>query len=372
MSEQGSAVQAQPETDDIDGDLRNAIQELKIETPQEARVVIDKPERPRDEEGKFVEAPKEAKPKRETLKVPEPKAAAPAEGVQVDPGQQIPVPSQVKAPEGWKGELKAKFGELPEWAQQEIMRRETDAHKALTKQDEERQFGRTVMQMATPYLPTIRAEGATPEKAFQDYLQTAHVLRSGNDIQKAQSIAAVIGQFKVNPNILLSILQNGNVNSGGTVQPAQFNPVIESLQQRIERMEQERQQEIQQRQLQETQSLQGQIEEFSSKPGHEHFDRVRTHMGVLLENGIATDLEDAYNRAVYADPEIRSSLLAAQTQAENGKRLTELKATTERAKSAAVSITGSPGGARPLNATGSVGSIEDDLRAAMSQVAGRV
>lgn len=372
MSEQGSAVPVTPETDDIDGDLRSAIEELKIERPQEARVTIDKPERPRAEDGKFVEAPKEAKqaPKRETLTVPKP-----AEGVQVDPTQQIPNPAQtqaVKAPEGWKAELKAKFGELPPEVQAEVARREADFHKALTKQDEERLLGRKVNEMANPYLPTIRAEGATVEKAFQDYLQTAHVLRSGSDIQKAQSIAAVMSQFKVNPNTLLSILQGGNVNTGQPFQQAQFNPAIESLQQRIDRMEQERQMEVQQRQLQEEHSLNSQIDEFSSKPGHEHFDHVRARMGVLLENGLANDLEDAYQQAVYADPEIRSGLLAAQTSAASGQRLTELNAKTERAKSAAVSITGGPGSSRPLNGAGSVGSIEDDLRAAMREHSGRV
>ena len=370
MSEQGSAVQVEkPETDDIDGDLRSAIAELKLEVPKETPVTIDKPERARAEDGKFIEAPKE-KSKRETLTVPDPKAA----GVQVDASQQIQTPTAqaIKAPEGWKAEIKAKFAELPPDVQAEVARREADFHKALTKQDEERLLGRKVNEMANPYLPTIRAEGATVEKAFQDYLQTAHVLRSGTDHQKAQSIAAVMSQFHVNPNTLLSILQGGNSNTGQPFQQAQFNPAIESLQQRIDRMERERQEEIQQRQLQETHSLNSQIDEFSSKPGHEHFDHVRVRMGVLLENGLANDLEDAYQQAVYADPEIRSGLLAAQTSAASGQRLTELNAKTERAKSAAVSVTGGPGSSRPLNGTGSVGSIEDDLRAAMREHSGRV
>ncbi len=370
MSEVQSSVQETPEIDDIDGDLRAAINELKIETPQEAKVTIDKPDRPRAEDGKFVEAPKESAPKRETLSVPKPAA----DGIQVDASQQIPNPATpaVKAPEGWKPELKAKFGELPPEVQAEVARREADFHRALTKQDEERAFGRKVNEMATPYLPTIRAEGATVEKAFQDYLQTAHVLRSGTDQQKAQSIAAVMSQFRVDPNALLSILQGGNVQTANGLQQAQFNPAIESLQQRLDRIEREQQDREQQRQLQETQSLTSQIEDFKSKPGHEHFEQVRELMGVLLESGKAADLEDAYNRAIYADPEIRSSLLTAQSQEQSGKRLTELKATTERAKSAAVSVTGGPGSSRPLNGAGSVGSIEDDLRAAMREHTGRV
>src|ERR1700742_206541 len=122
------------------------------------------------------------------------------------------------------------------------------AERKITAQDADRTLGKKVNEMATPYLPTIRAEGATVEKAFQDYLQTAHVLRSGTDIQKAQSIAAVMNQFKVNPQALLSVLQGGNVQPGARPQQAMHNPALDTLQQRLDRLEAERQAEVQQRQ----------------------------------------------------------------------------------------------------------------------------
>lgn len=325
--------------------------------------VESKPSVARDETGKFAQVQKD-KP-RETLTLPaKVEAAVPVVDNAVQP--------TFKAPDGWKGELKALFPTLPPEIQAEISRREADTHKALTKQDEERTLGKRVNEMATPYLPTIKAEGATVEKAFQDYLQTAHVLRSGNPVQKAQSILAVMNQFKVNPQDLFSILQSGNVNLGGAVQPAQYNPVIETLTQRLGRLEQERQQEIQQRQLQEEHSLQGQIDDFSSKPGHEHFEKVRTHMGVLLENGLANDLEDAYQKAVYAEPDIRSSLIASQSQAEQDKRLTEAKAKAEAARRAGGSVIGGPGSARPLNGSGADIPIEETIRSAIREASGRI
>lgn len=361
-------AQQQPEIDDFDADVRTAMADLKIEPTPDTHVEIDKPDsRARDEQGKFVEAPKEAKK-------PKADVAAPVQGTpaQIAPAQSQPVTPAPAAtiPKGLKPEFKAKFGELtPDW-QAEINRREADAAKVLASQDDERLLGKKINEMANPYLPTIRAEGATVEKAFGDYLQTAHVLRAGTDLQKAQSVASIMQMFKVNPQDLFSILQGGNVNPGGQPVPGQFDPRYESLTQRLNRIEQERQTEVQQRQLQEQHSLQSQIDEFSTKSGHEHFDQVRTHMGVLLENGIASDLEDAYQRAVYADPEIRSTLIASQ--ASSGQRLTEQQAKTDRARSAAISVTGSPGSSRPLNGSGSVGSIEDDLRAAMREVSGRV
>ncbi len=365
MTDQDQPIKPE-EIDDFDADVRKAVSDLNIETPPEAQVSIDKPDtRPRDESGKFIET-KDAKPV--TAKT----AEEPPAGIVPDPAQQIPqaAPPAIQPPKGLRPEFKAKFGELsPEW-QAEINRREADAAKVLASQDDERLMGKRINEMANPYLPTIRAEGATVEKAFSDYLQTAHVLRSGTDMQKAQSVAQVMQMFKVNPQTLFSVLQGGNVQPGSQASPGAFDPRVNTLEQRLAQIEQDRQTEIQQRQQQEQRSLESQIEEFSSKPGHEHFDRVRTHMGILLDNGIASDMEDAYQRAIYADPEIRSTLSAVTAQ--TGQRVTQQIARVANAKNAAASVTGAPGSSRPLNGSGSVGSIEDDLRAAMREVTGRV
>lgn len=357
----------QPEVEtSIEEDIRNAMASLKTDAESApSEPVIEKP---RDDTGKFAEKQPETTSKRDTLSLPEKTGDANAVVAEVS---EAPV-ATLQAPKGLRPEFKAKFGELPADWQAEISRRESDAAKAVTAQDEERMLGKKVNEMASPYLPTIRAEGATVEKAFQDYLQTAHVLRQGTDYQKAQSIAAVMGQFKVNPQVLLSILQGGNVNTGNQPSPAQYNPQLETLQQRVDRMERERQDEVQQRQLQEEHSLKSQIEDFSSKPGHEHFDRVRSHMGVLLENGMATDLDDAYNRAVYADPEIRSTLIASQEQATAGQRLSEVKAKAEAARRAGGSVSGGPGAARAMNGSGVNVPIEETIRAALRESQGRV
>ena len=163
------AGEVQVKDDDIDDDLRAAITSLKGgEEATQAHITIDKPEKivARDEGGKF--APKEeaekAQPKeRETLKLPAEKVAANGGAETV-----APLTPAVKAPITWKGDAQSKFAELPDWAQAEINRRETDMQKQFTRQDEERLLGKKINEMANPCLPTIRAEGATVEKAFAD------------------------------------------------------------------------------------------------------------------------------------------------------------------------------------------------------------
>ena len=370
MIDDKSAV-ANEQTDDIDdiaGDVAGALNEIRGgEGQQETQITLDKSEqRTRDEAGRFAQAVKgENKPERKTLTLPEK-----TDGVQADPNAQLgpkpadtsqippPIAPAIKPPEGLRGELKAKFGELsPEW-QAEISRREAEAHKALTSQDEERQFGRRINQLSSPYLPTIRAEGATVEKAFENYLQTAHTLRQGSPLQKAQALHTLARAFNVDLNLPL--------------QGANSDPRYAQLEHQLSALQNQLQAQDQQRQQQENLGLQSQIDSFASEPGHEHFEAVRLHMGTLIEGGVAKDLSEAYQMAIWADPSLRSTLVAAEQKASEEKRKAEQVALSSRARNAAVSVTGAPGSSRPLNGAQSHGSIEDDVRAAMSEVQGRV
>ncbi len=162
-------------------------------------------------------------------------------------------------------------------------------------------------------------------------------------------------------------LYNVPLNTLPAAQPV--DPRIESLQQRIDRMDQERQQAQIQRQQQEDSSLQTEIEAFASAPGHEHLDSVRPLMASLLENGAAKDLNEAYEKAIWASPDIRSSLL----QSEEAKRLATQRSKTDAARRASVSVTGAPGPLAGINgASDPSRSLRDELRANLRAAQGKV
>ncbi len=367
------------EVDDIAGDVANALNELRGgEAQPTTEITLDKSDRPRDEAGRFAQMLKDDKAaKRETLTLPE--KTKPTEGVVADPAQQLGVPQPVAptpvatpaitpnavtspvvaVPGALKAELKAKFGELPPEWQNEIARCEMEAQKALRNQDEDRLFGRRISQLANPYLPTIRAEGATVEKAFENYLNTAHILRSGTPYQKAQALHTIAQTFNVDLNLPLQ-------GAGSDPRYAQLEHQLSELQNKLQAQDQQRQQ-------QEDQNLQAQIESFKSEPGHEHFEKVRVQMGALIDAGVTSDIKDAYERAVWADPDLRLTLVASQSKAAEEKRVAEQKALSERSKSAAVSVTGAPGSSRPLNGSYNPNSsVEDDVRAAVQEIRGRL
>lgn len=374
MSEPGLSAPQEIAPDNVGDDVRAAIEELKVgaESPQ-ANIVLSDGEqgRARDEAGRFAAKLKEDK--RETLTLPEKKV----EGVKADPAAALgvgapntatapaaepaviePPKPAVEPPKGWSAEAKAEWAKLPEAIQREAVRREEALTKQLFQHDESRDFGRKLQEAANPYIVTIRAEGADIPKAFTDYLQTATMLRQGSPYQKAQA--------------LMSVIQKYNVDLSLAHQQGAMHPEVADLRHQLSELQQRLQGQDQERQQREEQSLQQQIAEFSSLPGHEHFEKVKPRMGALLETGEAKDLEDAYQQAIWSHPEIRTSLQQAQTQATEAQRAADLKAKADAARAAAVSVKGAPGGSRPLNGAQSHGSIADDLRAAVAEVRGRV
>ena len=125
----------EPEEISLEDTIREAMRAPAMPDPV-AETAPAKPDVARDETGKFAPKPAEPKP-RETLTLPEKDA-----GIRVDPSQQLGVQPPKPLPDwmGWKGEARSKFNELPDWARAEVLRREEEAHKAISRNDDERSF----------------------------------------------------------------------------------------------------------------------------------------------------------------------------------------------------------------------------------------
>lgn len=326
-----------------------------VKTAPEGETLEQRDARVRDEQGRFAEKPKDTKPARQVLTVAKPAIAqAPTDVTKAETA--IPPISHI-APVSWTLPMKEEFSKLPANVQEYISAQEANARKALVAQDEDRSLGKGIREVAAPYLATIRAEGGDEKKAFAQFLNYAHIMRAGTPQQKLTALHQVAQAY--------------SVNLGTPTEQGSRNPEFESLQQRLDQIERDRQQEIQQRQIQEQSALTSEIDAFKAAPGHEHYEQVKVLMGNLLLSEQAKDLQEAYDQAIWANPEIRSTLTAAQSQAAEQKRLSEANARTGAAKWAAGSITGGPGGVKPNGAVADR-SLGEEIRANMQAATGRV
>lgn len=307
-------------------DLRSVLEQAVEAAPEEVK---EQAQRARDEAGRF------AKSQQETPKVEEPKEAT---AEKIEPR---------KPPSSWKKEAqvlwdKAAKGENltpQEFAivQAEAERRESEFHKGIEGYKTKAQFGDAMEKAVLPYMATINALGVDPPTAVQHLLTADHKLRTSDPMSKAQFMAKLIQDYQVDPQALYNIF-TGQMQSAPP-------PEIQSLEQKIAALEQERQRERQMADLRERETLNSEIERFAQdKP---HFQSVVNEMLALLPRVVESEphlsnadkLQKAYDMAVYANPEVRAAILEQERQ--DALKKAQDQTLAQRAKSAAVSVRGS-------------------------------
>lgn len=302
-------------------DLRSVLESAIDQQEAPAAVAEDKPARARDEAGRFTAAEL-------AQQAADKEAAKPIEQTNVEQ----PVK---KAPSSWKKEAAAEFDKLPPHVQDEVLRRETDFHKGIEGFKSHADLGRTIERTLQPYMQTIQQLGVTPDVAISSLLKADAGLRYGTPEQKAAHLAG--------------LAQTYGIDIGQVAQVPQKDPYTFQLEQRLAQLQQQQEQFQQSQQEREREALNSELQAFAATA--EHFEVVREDMAALLQAGRAKDYQDAYDKAVYANPQTRQALLEQQRQ--EALKQAQTQALNARAKAAAVSVRGSSpasgSGAAPTN-----------------------
>ena len=319
IEEQGELAtqDTQPEPQDLRAVLESAID--KVDAPTDTapvEVTEDKPTRARDEAGRFTPA--------ELAQQAADKTA-----------EQAPAVEAKRAPSSWKKDAAAEFDKLPPHVQDEVLRRETDFHKGIEGFKQHADLGRSMERALQPYMQTIQQLGVAPDQAVGALLKADAMLRNPDPSVRAQYFASLAQQY--------------GIDLGQAAQVPQRDPYTFQLEQRLAQIQQQQEQFQQSQQEQQREALNSELQAFAATA--EHFEAVKEDMAALLQAGRATDLKDAYDKAVYANPQTRQSLLEQQ-RAEALKQA-QTQALANRAKAAAVSVKGSSpasgSGAAPTN-----------------------
>lgn len=289
-----------------------------VETPVEAATEpAEKPERVRGPDGKFVKA----------------------EAVEAEATEEAPQEKPLECPKSLRKEFKGdKWSSLPRDWQEELIRRETDVDKLAKNRDEESAFGKSLKEVVGPYMPMITAQGSDAPTVVKNMLNTAYFLHTASPEQKKTAILNLAKQHGVD----LGIPQDDK---------PYVDPTVESLQQRLDRLERERQEEVLNKKKAEDELVASQISQFAQT--HPHFDTVRATMGALMNSGASSTMEDAYDKATKA-----FGLAPAKPVPVPNKR------------AAASSVAGSPG-SQPAGTSNANLSRRDSISRAFDEVLGR-
>jgi len=291
--------------------------------------------------------PLESKPSTEPAAVPavEPQVAAP----------QVPAPAaaptELKAPAQWKPDVREHWKALPLPVQQEILRRESDSMRLIGSVGPKIRMADEVQAHIAPFAESLTANGVTPQAFVNDVFGSIKSLASGSAQERAEVVANIVQSYGVDLRTLDAILTQRISAPPEVLQARQLAAraaaVIQGQSAGVEH--------------QNALEAEKAIVAFAADPKHEFIDDVRNQMADLIELGHAKTLDDAYNAAVWANPDTRKILLTREAQSRAAVKTNRAVA----ARKASSSVRGAPSSPRAAaNGAAQGGSLRETLEAA--------
>ena len=325
--------QAKPEKQTIRQALNKAVEQAKE----------DEKGRLHGKDGKF------------TPKKPVEAQATPVETPKTEKDVQPKEPSTavVGPPGGWSAESKALFATLPDPLKQDILKRENEVSDGFkSKSDELKRYGE-VDQVIAPLRPFFQQMGISEAEGLRRLTAWESALR--NPATRMQAYQNLGQQYGINFNSPQPESQIPDHLRPVYDQFGQITQQVSSLQGELQRSREEK--------VSET------LAAFSKdKP---HFEKVRVRMGQLIQAGAvpSSDLEGAYQQAIWADPEIRASLLKEQTEKQAAEQVKAQQQRAQSARAAAISPgTRSPTGPIANGKDAGKKSVRDTLLASVKEL----
>lgn len=290
------------------------------------------------------------------VKAPEPLAATVGEGPARDehgrfakPGEVVQAPGAekpqdvapkaqaepIQPPASWSATAKAMWATLPPPIQAEVAKREADVTKGFNDRANQLKRYEPLEQVIAPHRERLALAGID-EGAYVRSLVTAdEMLRGPNRLQALQHIAQSYG-------IPLQSLAQGQSDQP----PAQVDR-YQQLQDQVTTLSTQLSQQRQAEAQAQTSQLTSTIERFAADPANLYFENVRPQVAALLKAGVqgATYdemLKNAYEQAVWANPETRAAVTAQQAEKQRTEAEAAARAKALQARNASGSVIGSP------------------------------
>jgi hypothetical protein len=260
-------------------------------------------------------------------------------------------------PAGWTAAEKAEWSKLSPVAQAAVSRREAEIARGGQQWSEEKRRYEAVL---SPVAEAARRNGMNTEQGLQALLNAQSFLE--------RDPTAAIKWLAQSHGVNLATLAGQAPDDVPSAQAPDIEAIVRRAVQPYVAPIQQRFQQEEQRQQEMTTQM---VVTFAASQGHEHFGSVEQDIMDLIpplkeRNPTWTPqqvLQEAYDRAVYANPATRQTILTARETAAEEKRRTEAAQRATKARGAAVSVTGSPQGSAGQEPAAS---LRDEIMRAMT------
>jgi len=227
------------------------------------------------------------------------------------------------APDHWRKEDKEMFNSLSDEAKEFVHRRysmmEKDYHNKTQAIAMEKRFNEEIKSILNPFRSDFEMRGMDDVAAIRQLVAAHNMLQS----QPKDAIKILAKQY----NVDLGEDDDFEYEDETTSE-------IKRLEKKIAQLEAGTQQKSIDDVNREIERFKNQTDE-AGKPVHPHFEAVYQDMVALVRAGAAKDLDSAYEKAIWANDEVRKQLMAEGATKETRKRAEEAKKRAAKAKRAA-------------------------------------
>lgn len=262
------------------------------------------------------------------------------------------------APKSWPKEMHEHWAKTPPQVQQYWQTREKQMLDGLDQYKQAANFGKAFSDIVSPYHEDFQRHGVDPQRGVQFLLEANRRLTTGTTESRQQAYQELGRNLGLSTQAPIA---------GDPAAQTTVDPRIQTIEQKLAQIEEA--QLAKQREALEVAKAKSQqeVDAFASDPNNAFFDEVADDIVKFIKAG--DSLQEAYQRAIWANPVTREKQMQArlQTEAEKAKERARLDALPKKqAKSVNVR---SRDTAR--SSTDPVGSLDDTLKETLAKIKAR-
>lgn len=266
-----------------------------------------------------------------------------------EPAPETETPPQTrKPPKAWPQEQHERWSKLDPQTQEYLELREKQMLDGIDQYKGDAGYGKAIRDVLQPFDQVIQATGLTAPQAVQ-YLMNAHYR-----LTQGTPESRLAAYKKLGEDLKLSQPEPGK----------EMSPELRELTERQNRIESALTERQRAEYHEHATRVSQEVEKFASDPSHPYFDECADDIALYVKAG--HELQDAYERAVHANPVTRAKEIARlQTEAAD-----KLKAKSATEVAAARKAAG--GNVRPAQSpkapTEPTGTMEDTMRSTYRKI----
>lgn len=271
---------------------------------------------------------------------PAPPQAAPPSTPEPSPDPAI---QALDVPKSWKKEMHQYWGKIPREAQQYYIDREQQMLN----------YVRPFQDTLKPYEHLFAQRPA--HQMVGDLLRAHQMLTVGSDEQRWEHAKQLLKNLGFEGRL-------GQPTDPAAQAPV--DPVVQQLTQKLSGLEQAVLSQQQHAYNTARAEVSKQVNDFAADKAHPHFDEVADELAIFISQGLS--LQDAYDRAVWANPAVRAKEIArVQTEHEAKLKENARLESLPKKKASSVNVRSQDTGRAP---TEPLGSMEDTIKKTLRDI----